>query len=367
MGRLVAQVTNEDSARLARVLDAKHRVIGVDVGSLQKQVVERKAAEDAERQRDVAYAQLSRYYDEAVCGADQQAATWRKNAAMEEQDFRNSHQLCDSRREWDLNRPDAKLLDAPARIGDSDARCGISSLQKFHGEDLSAADRKRAQQQQYHDWWLQQKADSQAAKQEEEEELRAHGNLVKLCDTVQQTVMSEEKSVNRASQSYTMDENKRLAAHRRSEADKQHTQDNSLRSHEISCAIDNPMLSEDPCQATSFLAAGRVRVDHWKGMTKEEHQSIIDQQFQQQQELKSRRQAELRREAQWAQTASMTDKAIKEQQRQVDNFRRNQEKERLAFLQKQAEEKRSRDATLNEVYANAVSPSYFLQFGTSHR
>lgn len=29
MGRLVAQVTNEDSARLARVLDAKHRVIGV--------------------------------------------------------------------------------------------------------------------------------------------------------------------------------------------------------------------------------------------------------------------------------------------------------------------------------------------------
>lgn len=317
---------------------------------------------------------------------------------MEEQDFRNSHQLCDSRREWDLNRPDAKLLDAPARIGDSDARCGISSLQatrllapawnsvrmrcwmtvsaterticclqKFHGEDLSAADRKRAQQQQYHDWWLQQKADSQAAKQEEEEELRAHGNLVKLCDTVQQTVMSEEKSVNRASQSYTMDENKRLAAHRRGEADKQHTQDNSLRSHEISCAIDNPMLSEDPCQATSFLAAGRVRVDHWKGMTKEEHQSIIDQQFQQQQELKFRRQAELRREAQWAQTASMTDKAIKEQQRQVDNFRRNQEKERLAFLQKQAEEKRSRDATLNEVYANAVSPSYFLQFGTSHR
>lgn len=43
----------------------------------------------------------------------------------------------DTRREWDLNRPDAKQIDAPARVGDDDQRNGPSSLQKFDGEDLT--------------------------------------------------------------------------------------------------------------------------------------------------------------------------------------------------------------------------------------
>jgi hypothetical protein len=42
-------------------------------------------------------------------------------------------------REWELNRPDAKLLDTPARMGDDDDRCGPASLQKFSGEDLSVS------------------------------------------------------------------------------------------------------------------------------------------------------------------------------------------------------------------------------------
>lgn len=241
------------------------------------------------------------------------------------------------------------------------------TLQKFHGEDLKAADRKAAQQQQRHEWWLQQAAEKQASMDHAAEQERAHGDLVRLYDTVQRTVMSDEDTAKRASQSSVMDENAKLAAQRREQAQKQLELDNGLRSHEISCALGNPVLAEDPRQAASSLAAGRVRVDHWKGMSDVEHRAIIEQQLKQQQELKARRQDEIRKESQWAQTFCMTDKAIKEQQRQVDNFRRQQEQDRLAFLKRQAEEKRARDKTLNEVYANAVSPGYFSQFGTSHR
>lgn len=42
-------------------------------------------------------------------------------------------------REWDLNRPDALQLEAPARLGDEDPRCGPASLQKFSGEDLTVS------------------------------------------------------------------------------------------------------------------------------------------------------------------------------------------------------------------------------------
>lgn len=240
-------------------------------------------------------------------------------------------------------------------------------LQKFNGEDLSAADRKAAQQQQRRQWWLQQTADTQARKDMEEQQERTHGDLIRLYDTVQQTVMVEEGTAKRASQSSVMGENSKLATLHREQAQAQLSLENKLRSHEIKCALDSPVLSEDPCQATSALSAGRVRVDHWKGMSSMEHRAIIDQQFKQQQELKARRQEEVRKESQWARTHYMTDKAIKEQQRQVDQFRRQQEQERLAFLKRQAEEKRARDAALNEVYANAVSPGYFAQFGTSHR
>ena len=53
--------------------------------------------------------------------------------------FRQAQQLKHTRREWDLNRPDHKQIDLPARVGDGDARLGPASLQKFDGEDLSVS------------------------------------------------------------------------------------------------------------------------------------------------------------------------------------------------------------------------------------
>ena len=63
-------------------------------------------------------------------------------------EFRKIYQTCSSRKEWDLYDPDAKLKDKPARVSDDDPRCGVSSLQKFLGEDLSAKDRKKLQHEQ---------------------------------------------------------------------------------------------------------------------------------------------------------------------------------------------------------------------------
>lgn len=57
------------------------------------------------------------------------------NAALNE--FRLLHQQPSGRREWDLYDPDRLKKDKPARVSDDDPRCGISSMQKFEGEDLS--------------------------------------------------------------------------------------------------------------------------------------------------------------------------------------------------------------------------------------
>ena len=48
--------------------------------------------------------------------------------------------------EFDLNDPLSLKKDKPARIGDNDQRCGVSSLQMFEGEDLGMAQRVKDQE-----------------------------------------------------------------------------------------------------------------------------------------------------------------------------------------------------------------------------
>ena len=62
--------------------------------------------------------------------------------------FRKTFQKKEDAREFDLNDPDSLKKEKPARISDDDPRCGISSLQKFAGEDLNSKERKKLQQEQ---------------------------------------------------------------------------------------------------------------------------------------------------------------------------------------------------------------------------
>ncbi len=52
------------------------------------------------------------------------------------------------RREFDINDPDSKLKDVPARMSDDDPRLTVSGLQQFEGEDLEYERRKKLQQKQ---------------------------------------------------------------------------------------------------------------------------------------------------------------------------------------------------------------------------
>jgi len=62
--------------------------------------------------------------------------------------FRSEHQRPEDRREFDIYDPDGKKKDQPARVSDDDPRCGVSSMQKFLGEDLNDKARKKLQQEQ---------------------------------------------------------------------------------------------------------------------------------------------------------------------------------------------------------------------------
>ena len=63
-------------------------------------------------------------------------------------DYRKECQRAIDRTEFDLNDPDAKKKDLPARTNDKDPRLTVSGMQLFRGEDLSYEDRVKLQQEQ---------------------------------------------------------------------------------------------------------------------------------------------------------------------------------------------------------------------------
>lgn len=131
------------------------------------------------------YARLAKHFDDTILLAERDAAAARAAAARSELAYRTTNQLAATRREWDLNRPDALKLDRPAREGDSDARLGASSLQKFTGEDLSAGERSSEAKSQCREWWERQAAERAAAAQAERAQDAAIGEQTRFCDSVQ--------------------------------------------------------------------------------------------------------------------------------------------------------------------------------------
>ena len=60
----------------------------------------------------------------------------RRHQLEEMNGFRKSNQQPYQRRDYDLYDPQSLKNGLPARIGDEDPRCGVSTLQQFDGEDL---------------------------------------------------------------------------------------------------------------------------------------------------------------------------------------------------------------------------------------
>lgn len=151
-------------------------------------------------------------------------------------------------------------------------------LQRFDGEDLSAATRKAQQVEQCDEWWAQQCAELQAARDRSQMEKQQQGDLTRFYDSVQQSGITDEQNTARLDKQDLANTNAALAAARQQIREQELARKHALNQHEIACAMDNPVLCEDPRQAKSWMSDGRVRKDHWKGMTPEEKKSILDTQ-----------------------------------------------------------------------------------------
>lgn len=354
--------------RQSRIFNASVRTIGVDLHALEQQVQERHNREEQEQRRDAAYAADMTRNDKIIMLMEKR----RENdlRALDEcvNKFRQEHQQPESRREFDIYDPEGKKKDKPARVSDDDPRCGISSMQKFLGEDLNDVARTKLQQAQLRAWSEQQASERalEAAKCARADHLHDLKSLEldQRSMQLERDEMDCRRNLNLATKEYNLALARERCANE-DDAKRQAQEDNFT---EISNQVFSDMLTENPSVATSAFGSHRVITDRWKGMSPAEVNDVRNTQHMQIEESKRIREEEEHNDKQWednrlaqAHTAIIMERQ-QERLRTELNKQQAEENLRLATSQKQRKEYMDK-----ELYTNDPTSKYFTQFNTSSR
>ncbi|KAM6314446.1 RIB43A-like with coiled-coils protein 2 [Podargus strigoides] len=354
--------------RQSRIFNARVRTIGVDKDALDSQVKDRKIQEAAERERNEQLANEMKQNDKIMCMLEERQKNDIRNINKAITEFHKNFQQPETRREFDLNDPQALKKDRPARLSDSDPRCTISGLQKFMGEDLNYDQRMKFQKEQLREWSLQQQRDRRnaLADQKFEDDLYDKSRIELDQKTMEQKRKEEEtrrtactatKDFNRA-QAAELAERKKLEKYQKMKDDMD----------EIASLLQGDLLSENPEQAISSFGRHRVVTDRWKGMTQDQLMAI--RYCQQQQVLEKRRlkEEERRRDAEWDRQRVQAARA----QLVLERHQHRQNRERRQALDninaELSQEQKAKNISLKEeAYSNLPTEQYYAQFNTTSR
>ena len=220
---------------------------------------------------------------------------------------------------------------------------------------------------QMRDWTEQQKNEHAQKKQEEKDEDMSYSNYMSQIDALRQE-MEKKEAEDKMQQELSLAQENALLHQQRSKRDSDYKNMEKRLDLETSNYMNNnPMLLERRDQAKSRFP-GRVRRDHWKGMTVNQLKDIQMENEKIIQANKQRR-AEEKRMAQYE--GQLSDSIVDVLQQQYDNEQQAAAERRLRYSQDllvQAREKKMRDKKLNEqLNTNKVGDGFFNRFGSNCR
>ncbi|XP_017944045.2 LOW QUALITY PROTEIN: RIB43A-like with coiled-coils protein 2 [Manacus vitellinus] len=352
--------------REPHLFNGRLRTIGIDKDALDVQVKERKIQEAIEKARHEKFANDMKRNDRLMCLLEEQQKREIKDMNKALKEFQKN-QTPETRREFDLNDPQALKKDRPARVSDTDPRCTISGMQKFAGEDLNYEQRMKFQKEQLREWSLQQQKDWKNALADQKLADDLYDKYRVEIDRKILELQRQEEESRRAVCTATKDFNRIQADELafKKELDKSQTLRDNM--DEITFLLRGDFLSENPAQALSPLG-DRVLVDRWKGMSPEQLMAIRHYQKEQVQENLRLREQERQRDAEWdrqrVQAARAQMLLEREQRRQLRERRRDLD----CMNAELSQEQRAKNIYLKEeAYSNVPTAQYYAQFNTTTR
>ncbi|OWF35801.1 RIB43A-like with coiled-coils protein 2 [Mizuhopecten yessoensis] len=357
-----------EEQRKSRIFNSKTRTIGIDAQAIEQQNLDKKQQEEYERSRDRSFAADAVRNDKISMMLEQRQNHDVRELNKAVNDFRSMHQQPGSRREFDLYDPDYLKKDKPARVSDDDPRCGISSLQKFEGEDLNNKARLNYQQEQLREWSTQQSQEKDQAKRNMDQANRLYELKMRELDQRAMDLANSEEECRRAINMAVKDYNQALDRERSEKERLQKQQNHDDNMTEIANHIFGDVLTENPSVAQSAFGPHRVITDRWKGMSPQQLDHIRNLQELQRAEKNRHDQEEELRNKEWERQQVANARAAMLLEREMDRKRRELDREQADENRRLASEQTSHKDFLNkEVYTNPPTAAYFTQFNTTTR
>ncbi|RHY89300.1 hypothetical protein DYB35_004182, partial [Aphanomyces astaci] len=260
---------SRDTERVKKLHDGRLRNNGADIIGIKNQLIEKEARAAREAHDELVYVQeqesIRRYLSRVE--ADE-AAQRHDDAAKLRQEWLSQGLTRGERREADIARStkDFSALNVDA--------CSVATAQKFDGEDLGRHERRRVQASQVRDWTQSQLDAKHAKAADDMERDRLYDETMKGVGELQLQAEVE----------YDREKTKlALEVRRFNQAMASATKDHGIALDELNDRVDrgeiaatvqSDFMSENALQAHTSNPH-RVRVDHWKGLSKDEVKSIV--------------------------------------------------------------------------------------------
>jgi len=340
--------------RKHRILHAKTRVLGIDAATLAEQKAERAA-------RDAAEAARERFHDEQTLQNARTLTALEEERKLNERIRHEELRVYREQQAAEKRQRDLRQASGWDHMVDTN-----TNFLTFTGEDREKSLREKAQKDQQADWLAQQLSDQAQReaqeRQDEEDYARMQEQIRELQRLNELDKERNEKMRLRAQQEYNAQQVAQKSSLKLRYAQQVHNDEMK----ELNTTLASDLLNERV--APSALAAHRRIPYHFKGMTPSERQRILDEQYEQIQQLQLKR----ARERQEAADEAKQNEIVRKEMIRQDRAREEAERQRALALRDerayQAKQKTLRDQYEKHVlYTNSVTPEYFQQFGTSAR
>lgn len=247
----------------------------IDVEALEMQVAEKRQIEHIKREEDNQFnAENTRRANVLKAKADQLQHE-RHRVESEINEYRRKYQKKEDTREFDLNDPRRMQNAQAARIGDNDPRLGISSAQKFEGEDLMCPERHRVQRDQQRAWLQQQMQERRAADNDRAQADRQTQLAIESRDRRAQEMDAAERQTRDQIRASAVEYNRRLAESQRCKKLNRQREEAEDNLAEIYNNLTSDMLTGNRNCAESNFGVQRKVPANYRGMTDDELKQFL--------------------------------------------------------------------------------------------
>jgi len=340
---------NED--RRERLLNARKRVIGVDVDALDAQVAEmhrgRNDDKEALRVERIRQMEIERVLE----------------SAAEEERMMRAYQKEEIKKSW-MQAIEAKRNIAPEPILDP-RLAGPSAAQNFAGADPNRAERIKAQKDQMRRWVQEQVAEKAHIKAKESQELAAYSDMLKAIEEIRDVADREEVELSRFSKRSVKEQNDVLAAARRQRWAEEKASWTSLPA-ETKAAATSIDLREN--ESLAIDANGRiVRKDMFRGFTEAQRRRIILENELLLQHKRESEHAQDSSDRQWVVQQMLASQAMEQANYQEKLLAQEETQLNLAVLKQQMLLQAQKREQGQKGKFGQIEPGFFNNFGTSCR